>query len=510
MTFVTNTAGVITTRALTITAATNTKNFDNNTSAAALPTITSGALATGDTATFSETYDTATPGTGKTLTPAANISDGNGGKNYTVTFVTDTTGKIISTTPITGAGITADVASVTEPKPGDPNVPYGFTITLAKVSSQPVTVYYMTRDGSATQGEDFLGVNSGHITIPAGSLTGHITVWIKGDLPDGVDPETFSVVLTSAYNTTINGSTKSATGSIKQQTTAATANSVNIASTYTQSTSTSTVFNVPVTLTGPAAQPVTVFYNTGGPTDTAVPGVDYVGVGSGHITIQPGDTSAVIPITVKSTATSGSTFTVNLTSSSSSSVPLGVSKSTVTIANPQLAAHALEGAAAPGGVTLNAATNSDAQFASIVTTAEAKWVAAGYSAAKFSGVQFNVASLGNQVLASTSGSVITIDASADGYGWYTGGSATLAKSHMDLATVVEHELGHILGLADVPGSGNSTNIMAEYLDVGVQRIPTAKSAALDHIFTEWTNGATNAVKDALDLVFAIWGNGKKK
>ena len=143
----------------------------------------------------------------------------------------------------------------------------------------------MTRDGSATQGEDFLGVNSGHITIPAGSLTGHITVWIKGDLPDGVDPETFSVVLTSAYNTTINGSAKSATGSIKQQSTAVTANTVNIASTYTQSTSTSTVFNVPVTLTGPAAQPVTVFYNTGGPTDTAVPGVDYVGVGSGHISV---------------------------------------------------------------------------------------------------------------------------------------------------------------------------------------------------------------------------------
>ncbi len=218
----------------------------------------------------------------------------------------------------------------------------------------------------------------------------------------------------------------------------------------------------------------------------------------------------MIPITVKSTATSGSTFTVNLTSSWSSSVPLGVSKSTVTIANPQLAAHALVGAAAPGGVTLSVAASSDAQFTSIVTTAEAKSVAAGYSAAKFANVQFNVATLGNQLVASTSGSVITIDASADGYGWYTGGTAALAKSHMDLATVVEHELGHILGLADVPGSGNSSNIMAEYLDVGVQRVPTAKSAALDHVFTEWTNGATNAVKDALNLVFAIWGNGKKK
>src|SRR4029077_5982746 len=93
-----------------------------------------------------------------------------------------------------------------------------------------------------------------------------------------------------------------------------------------------------------------------------------------------------------------------------------------------LAAHALVGAAAPGGVTLSVATNSDAQFASIVTTAEARWLPAGYSAAKFANVQFNVATLGNQVLASTSGSVITIDASADGYGWYTGGAGGLGQS----------------------------------------------------------------------------------
>ena len=33
-------------------------------------------------------------GTSKTLTPAGSVSDGNGGNNYTVTFVTDTTGVI--------------------------------------------------------------------------------------------------------------------------------------------------------------------------------------------------------------------------------------------------------------------------------------------------------------------------------------------------------------------------------------------------------------------------------
>ena len=51
-----------------MTAATNTKIYDGTTTAAATPTITSGSLATGDTAAFTETYDTKNVGTGKTLT----------------------------------------------------------------------------------------------------------------------------------------------------------------------------------------------------------------------------------------------------------------------------------------------------------------------------------------------------------------------------------------------------------------------------------------------------------
>ena len=84
----------ITVRCITVTAATNTKPYDGNTSAAATPTVTTGSLAPGDTASFSETYDTKNAGTGKTLTPADTISDGNGGNNYKVTLVTNTTGVI--------------------------------------------------------------------------------------------------------------------------------------------------------------------------------------------------------------------------------------------------------------------------------------------------------------------------------------------------------------------------------------------------------------------------------
>ena len=63
---------MITARAITVTAATNTKVYDGTTRSSATPTITSGSLASGDTAALTETYDTKNVGTGKTLTPARN------------------------------------------------------------------------------------------------------------------------------------------------------------------------------------------------------------------------------------------------------------------------------------------------------------------------------------------------------------------------------------------------------------------------------------------------------
>ena len=59
-----------------------------------MPTITSGTLASGDTANFIETYSTPNVGTGLTLTPSGTVNDGNGGNNYTYTFDAVSTGVI--------------------------------------------------------------------------------------------------------------------------------------------------------------------------------------------------------------------------------------------------------------------------------------------------------------------------------------------------------------------------------------------------------------------------------
>src|SRR5207245_4676454 len=92
VTTVTDATVVISAKALTITAQTNSKTYDSTTAAAAVPVVVG--LVGADTVTGkAETYDTANAGVGKTLSVSAyTVNDGNSGNNYTVTTVADTTG----------------------------------------------------------------------------------------------------------------------------------------------------------------------------------------------------------------------------------------------------------------------------------------------------------------------------------------------------------------------------------------------------------------------------------
>jgi len=96
-------------RPITVTAAANSKTYEGTTSAAAIPTITTGTLGTGDSPSFSETYALSPPslsppyvGTGLTMMPSGVVNDGNSGNNYKVTFVNSQNGVII-TRPVTAA-----------------------------------------------------------------------------------------------------------------------------------------------------------------------------------------------------------------------------------------------------------------------------------------------------------------------------------------------------------------------------------------------------------------------
>ena len=84
----------ITAATLTITATANTKIYDGNTSATAVPTVSG--LQGFDTVTgLAEAYDTQNAGTGKTLSVSSyTVNDGNSGGNYTVNAVASAAGVI--------------------------------------------------------------------------------------------------------------------------------------------------------------------------------------------------------------------------------------------------------------------------------------------------------------------------------------------------------------------------------------------------------------------------------
>src|SRR5205814_8990958 len=81
----------ITKRAVTVTAVTDTKPYDGNISSSGTPTF-APLLISPDSAAFTQSFDNRNAGTGKTLTPAGLVSDGNSGNNYSYTYTPVSTG----------------------------------------------------------------------------------------------------------------------------------------------------------------------------------------------------------------------------------------------------------------------------------------------------------------------------------------------------------------------------------------------------------------------------------
>ena len=193
----------ITTSPITVTAQTNTKVYDSTTSSVALPQITVGTLATGDTSNFTQAYSTPTVGTSKLLVPGGEVNDGNGGGNYLVTFVNNTTG-VITAQPIT---VTAD------PK------------TKAFGDPDPLLTYSIT-SGSLVGGDSL----SGNLTRVAGEAVGTYAIlqgsvsagpnynltYVGANLTIGIVNQTITVIThapaNAAYNTSFNVAATASSG----------------------------------------------------------------------------------------------------------------------------------------------------------------------------------------------------------------------------------------------------------------------------------------------------------
>jgi hypothetical protein len=193
VTFVPITNGVILVRPITVTASASSKPYDGTTSSSAKPTITTGSLGTGDTASWSETYDNAAVGTGHIMTPAGSVSDGNSGANYSVTFVNSSNGAI------TTASVTASFVIASKTYDGTVN---------ATVSSCSLSGVLAADTGNVTCGLSALGSAS---FADANAGTGK-TVSVVGITLSGSASGNYTLASTTATATgTINKATPSFT-----------------------------------------------------------------------------------------------------------------------------------------------------------------------------------------------------------------------------------------------------------------------------------------------------------
>src|SRR5262249_4835115 len=117
--------------------------------------------------------------------------------------------------------------------------------------------------------------------------------------------------------------------------------------------------------------------------------------------------------------------------------------------NPLLAQSTASGA--------GTASLTDSLLQPVVDAAIARWAGAGLNAQQIStlrGVTVQVGSfLDGPTLGLESGGAVWISPNAAGWGWFTGATASPTPGRMDLLTVVEHELGHVLGFEHSAGPG---------------------------------------------------------
>jgi hypothetical protein len=173
------------------------------------------------------------------------------------------------------------------------------------------------------------------------------------------------------------------------------------------------------------------------------------------------------------------------------------------------------------------------QLAPVIVQAEHDLQAAGYNVAALNGVTFHITSLAAPLLGMEADNTIWIDSNAEGYGWYTGPSAAAfprhltaheyaanpsspASRHVDLLTVVMHELGHVLGFPSIDPTIAGHDWMTATLGTGIRRLPDPAGLTFNPASheTAFASGVALVDLDANDVSpyrqergapYAVWG-----
>ena len=399
-------------------------------------TVTGGTLS-GNTLTFASGSATATvtvkPVDDAVVEGAESVSLTLGlGAGYTVGAPGTASGSIADNDTAVSVAAT-DSAGAEQLK--DPIV---FTVTRTGIVSGSTIVGLgwsgtaLPADYTVTASGATLGSNASTLTFAANATSATVTLTPVDDaVAEGAEGVTLTLKTGTGYSL---GSPASASGTIADNDVAAL--SAGSASVTEGDKNTSTV-NVSITLSNPSSQTITVVVTT--MAGSAAAGSDFVSK-TATVTFAPGATTATFAVSIvgDKVKESTETFTVVL-SSPTGGATIASGTGTVTIVDNDGAM--LAAAEAPAGA---AATGLTAEvLAPVVARAEAMWRAI-LPGADFSGDTIAIGDLPGGQLGWTDGRLTTIDATAAGFGWWSGANAGGA-GQMDLLTVVLHELGRLLG-----------------------------------------------------------------
>jgi hypothetical protein len=175
---------------------------------------------------------------------------------------------------------------------------------------------------------------------------------------------------------------------------------------------------------------------------------------------------------------------------------------------------------ASGGVASTTGSTGEthltqAELNKVVAAAIANWAAAGLSSDKIAALEhvtYDVANITPGWLGQSTPGHVTIDASADGHGWFVDPTpqdnsefahqvsatnlatdpTTDAAGHIDLLSTVMHEMGEQLGLSDVFAPSAQGSLMFAFLADGERVLPSSTDAvaanAATSIVPAWHGG----------------------
>jgi hypothetical protein len=393
------------------------------------------------------------PWTGSTLVAAvdAALASGDATKINNLQIALNAWNNLGATLTAPGAvAPSASVGSTTVTRPTSGQTAVTLTVTLSAPVADGSTIDWSTVAGTATPGLDY-EVGSGTLTFSGGQTSATLTVYVdaRAGAPANV---TFDVVLSSPVGMTIGAGT----GVVTIASPVATPVTITAAGgTISVPTKKNATIAVVVKLSAASTTPVTITLTT--VDGTAKAGIDYQALTT-TLTFAPGTTSQSVTITilVHKAGSLSKYFVLALSNPTPSGATLV--NGTVTISGTSLLATAP--AASPTTEPLEAGA-----AASVLRVARAAWIGAGADAVTLDSVRLVVTDLPGAEVADTVGTTVYLDATAAGWGWSAGAPEA---ARMDLLSVLEHELGHVLGLSHGT-SARYGDVMLPTLAPGVRR-----------------------------------------